>query len=80
MGVLQPPHQILAHVVDQGGMLVQESEDALQERIEVDPLLAQFEIGKTELRWGEAAHTCFSGRSSCWFNSQMRSKVALSWW
>src|SRR5271165_4086228 len=61
VGALQPPHQILAHVVDQGGMVVQESQDALQEGVEVDGLMAQFEIGEAELRWGEAAHTIFSG-------------------
>jgi hypothetical protein len=79
VGVLQAPHQILAHLLDQGGMVIQESQDALQEGVEVDTLMAQFEIGKAELRWGEAVHTFFSGRSSCWFNSQIRSKVTLSW-
>jgi hypothetical protein len=47
--VLQPAHQILAHLLDQQGMVVEESEDALQERVEVDALVLQFEIGKAEL-------------------------------
>ena len=58
-------------------MVVQESEDALQERVEVDTLVAQFEIGEAALGLGEAAHAFFSGRISCRFNSQMRPKVSL---
>ncbi len=65
-------------MLDQRGTVVEESENALQEGIEVDTLVAQFEIGKAELGLGEAAHAFFSGRSSCWFNSQMRSKVSFS--
>ena len=61
-------------------MVVQESEDALQERVKVNALVAQFEIGKTELGFGEAAQAFFSGRSSWRFNSQMRSKVSFSLW
>lgn len=78
VGVLQPAHQVLAHLLNQRGMVVQESEDALQERVEMDVLVAQFEIGEAELGRGEAAHAFFSGRSSCRFNSQMRSKVSFS--
>jgi len=37
----------------------------------------RFEIGKAELGRGEAAQAGFSGRSSCRFNSQMRSKVSF---
>ena len=59
-------------------MVVQESENALQERVEVDALVPQFKVGKAELGLGKAAHAFFSGRSSCRFNSQMRSKVSLS--
>jgi hypothetical protein len=80
MGVLQSPYQILAHLLDQGGLVVQERGDALKERIEVDALVAQFEIGKAELGFGDTGHAFFSARSSCWFNSQMRSNVALSFW
>jgi hypothetical protein len=78
VGVLQSPRQILAHLLDQRGPVVQESGDALQEGIEVDALAPQFEIGETELGFGDAGHAFFSGRNSCWFSSQMRSKVALS--
>jgi hypothetical protein len=78
VGVLQSPRQILAHLLDQRGMVVQESEDALQERVEVEALVSQFEIGETELGFGDTGHAFFSGRKSCWFNSQMRSKEALS--
>ena len=80
VGVLQPAHQILAHLLDQRGMVVQESEDGLEERVEVDALVSQFEIGKAELGLGQAAHAFFSGRSSWRFNSQMRSKVSFSLW
>jgi len=59
-------------------MAVQENEYALQERIAVNALLLQFEIGKAELGFEVAAHAFFSGRSSCRFNSQMRSKVFFS--
>jgi hypothetical protein len=59
-------------------MVVQEREDALQVRVEVDALAPEFEIGKAELGLGESAHAFFSGRSSCRFNSQIRSKVSLS--
>ena len=79
MGVLQPAHQILTHLLDQRGLVVQEGEDALQERVEMNALASQFKIGKAELGRGEAAHAGFSGRSSCRFNSQMRSKVSFSW-
>ena len=78
MGVLQPAPQILAHLPDQRGMVVQESQAGLQQRVEVDALAAQFEIGEAEWGRGEAAHAFFSGRSSCRFNSQMRSKVSFS--
>ena len=78
VGVLQSARQILAHLLDQRGMVVQESEDALQEGIEVDAVVSQFEIGETELGLGDTGHALFSGRNSCWFNSQMRSKVAFS--
>ena len=59
-------------------MVVQESDDTLQERVEVDALVSQFEIGEAELGFGDTGHAFFSGRRSCWFNSQMRSKVAFS--
>jgi hypothetical protein len=78
VGVLQTAHQILADLLDQRGMLVQEGEDAVQERVEVDALVPQFEIGEAELGFGDTGHAFFSGRKSCWFNSQMRSKVAFS--
>jgi hypothetical protein len=78
VGILQTAHQILADLLDPRGMLVQESEDALQERIEVDALLAQCKIGEAELGFGDTGHAFFSGRKSCWFNSQIRSRVALS--
>ena len=78
--MLQPAHQILAHLLDQRGVVVQQSENALQERVEVDALVPQFEIGKAELRLGQAAHAFFSGRSSWRFNSQMRSRVSFSLW
>ena len=55
VGILQPPDQILAHLLDQRGMVVEESKDALQERVEVDALVLQFEIGKADLGLGEAA-------------------------
>src|ERR1017187_647463 len=78
VGVLQSARQILAHLLDQRGMVVQESDDTLQERVEVDALVSQFEIGEAELGFGDTGHAFFSGRNSCWFNSQMRSKVAFS--
>ncbi len=78
VGVLQSARQILAHLLDQRGMVVQESDDTLQERVEVDALVSQFEIGEAELGFGDTGHAFFSGRKSCWFNSQMRSKVAFS--
>jgi hypothetical protein len=78
VGVLQAARQILAHLLDQRGMVVQEPGDALQDRVEVDALVAQFEIGEAELGCGDTGHAFFSGRNSRWFNSQMRSKAALS--
>jgi hypothetical protein len=77
VGILEPSHQIQAHLFDQPGMLIQESDNALQEGVEVDALVAQFEIGKAELGLSDSAHA-FSGRSSCRFNSQMRSKVSFN--
>ena len=44
----------------------------------MDALVSQFEIGEAELRFGDTGHAFFSGRKSCWFNSQLRSKVAFS--
>ena len=64
-------------MLDQRGMVVQEPDDALQHRVEVDALVPQFEIGEAELGFGDPGHAFFSGRRSCWFNSQMRSKVSL---
>ena len=46
-------------------MVVQESQDALQLRVEVDALVAQFDIGKAELGFGEATQAFLSSRSSC---------------
>jgi hypothetical protein len=57
---------------------LQKPGDALQDRVEVDALVAQFEIGEAELGCGDTGHAFFSGRNSNWFNSQMRSKAALS--
>jgi hypothetical protein len=65
-------------LLDQRGLAVQESKNAPEEGVEVDALVAQFEIGEAELGLGEAAHRFFSGRSSCRFNWQMRSKVSFS--
>ena len=65
-------------MLDQRGLTAQESQNALEEGVEVDALVAQLEIGEAELGLGEAAHRFFSGRSSCRFNSQMRSKVSFS--
>src|SRR5262252_6592032 len=39
VGVLQPAYQILAHLLDQRGMVIQESENALQPRVEVNALI-----------------------------------------
>jgi len=64
VGVLQPAHPILAHWLDPRGWVVQEGEDALPQRVEVDALAPPFEIGKAELGRGEAAQAGFSGRSS----------------
>ena len=61
-------------------MVVQERGDGLELRIEVDALVTQFEIGEAELGLSDTGHAFFSGRRSCWFNSQMRSKAALSFW
>ena len=47
VGVLQPTRPILAHWLDQCGWVVQEGEDALPRRVEVDALASQFEIGKS---------------------------------
>jgi hypothetical protein len=52
-------------LLDHSGMIVQEPEDTLQERVEVDTLVPQFEIGKAELGFGDTGHAFFSGRSSC---------------
>src|ERR1039457_5691060 len=41
-GVLQSASQILAHLLDRRGMVVQESDDTLQERVEVDALVSPF--------------------------------------
>src|SRR6516165_151873 len=56
VGVLQPAHQILAHWLDPRGWVVQEGEDALQQRVEMNALASEFKIGKAELGRGEAAH------------------------
>jgi hypothetical protein len=77
-GFFRPRARSWAHLLDQRGMVVQEPGDALQERVEVDALVAQFEIGEAELGCGDTGHAFFSGRNSSWFNSQMRSKAALS--
>src|ERR1700683_707603 len=70
--------QIHAHEIDRGSMLLQEVSDPLQSRIEMDAVTLQLEIGEAELKGGEAAHFCFSARSSSRLISQMRSKEALS--
>ena len=59
-------------------MVVQKSDDALEERIAVDALVPQFEIGEAELGFGDTRQAFFSGRRSCWFHSQIRSKVVFS--
>ena len=53
-----------ANLLDQGGMVVQQRGDGLELRIEVDALVAQFEIGEAELGFGNPGHAFFSGRRS----------------
>ena len=77
VGVLQSTLQILAHVLDQRGMVVQEVSDALQRGIEVDTLVPQFEIGEAELGDGKAAHSSSPGAAVRRLISQMRSKVVF---
>src|SRR5712692_2149663 len=77
--VLQVPLEIAAHLLDQGWLLLQELRDATESGVELEALVPQFQIGEAELGFEDAAHYFFfSGRSSWWFNWQMRSKVALS--
>jgi hypothetical protein len=45
-------------LLDQRGLLVQESDDALQERVEVDAVVSQFEIGEAKLGFGDIG-SCF---------------------
>ena len=75
---LQAALQIPAYLLDQSGMVIEEVGDALQTGVEVDALMDKFQIGEAELRIEKAAHGFFSLRSSWWFNSRMRSKVAFS--
>src|SRR5487761_1895173 len=80
VGLFQAPLQILAHLLDKSGMLLQEVGDTLQSGIKMDTLTLQLEIGEAELGYEAAAHFFFSARSSSRLISQMRSKEALSIW
>ena len=77
-GLFQAPLQILANEFDQIAMLLQETGDALQTGVEVNPQILQLVVGEAELRDEEAAHFFFSVRSSSRLISQMRSNEALS--
>ena len=80
-GVLQTPLQIAAHQFDQRRTVVEEVHDAAQGGIELQAERAQFQVGEAELGFQGAAHDSFPffGRRRWWFNSQIRSKAALSW-
>jgi hypothetical protein len=46
MGFFQTALQILSHLLDQGGLVIQEVGDASQGGVEMDPLGSQFQIGE----------------------------------
>src|SRR5216684_4826322 len=77
-GVLQASLQILAHLLDEGEVLIEELGDGLEDGIEMDTLELQFEVGESELGRERSHRSEFlSGRRRWWLSSQMRSKVAL---
>ena len=79
-GVLQASLQILAHLLDEGKVLIEELGDGSQEGVELDALKLQFKVGEAELgREGSHRSESLSARRRWWLSSQMRSKVALIW-
>src|SRR5216684_3984646 len=79
-GVLQASFQILAHLLDEGEVLIEEFGDGAQARVELDPLKLQFKVGEAELgREGSHRSESLSASRRWWLSSQMRSKVALIW-
>jgi hypothetical protein len=79
-GFFQAAFQILAHLLDQGGMFFQEAGDPLQGGVQMHALTLQLEIGEAKLGRQQAAHLCFSARNRSRLISQMRSKDSLSLW
>jgi len=78
-GLLQAALQIAAYLLDQLRMVLQEAHDAAQGGIELDAELHPLQIGEAELGFEDAAHDFFfCGLRMWWFNSQIRSKAALS--
>jgi len=76
----QTAFQLFAHMLDKSRMFFQKAGNPLQSGVQVDPLILQLEIGEAELGSKQAAHLCFSARSSSRLSSQMRSKDSLSLW
>jgi hypothetical protein len=55
-GVAHVPHQVLPDQLDHGGLLLEDVADLLQERIDGEALLLQFEVGEARLRAQAQAH------------------------
>jgi len=78
VGVLQTTLQILAHLLDEGEVLIEELGDGSQDGVQMDALELQFKVGEAELgRAGSHWSAFLSARRRWWLISQMRSKVAL---
>ena len=60
-GVFQAALEVLAHVLDQRLVLIDEVGDLLEEGVEGDVLGAELEIGEAPLRRGGSGHWGVSG-------------------
>ena len=77
-GVLQASFQILAHLLDEGEVLIEELGDGAEDGVEMDTLELQLEVGESELGRERSHRSAFLWASRRWWlSSQMRSKEAL---